>query len=48
MREIRFIDSLKFMSVSLESLVNNLEKDEFHNVKKRVFSHMIIWNVWKN
>ena len=36
MREIRFIDSFKFMSVSLESLGNNLEKDQFHNVNKVV------------
>ena len=34
MREIRFIDSLKFMNASLESLANNLEKDQFHNVNK--------------
>ena len=33
-REIRFINSFKFMSVSLEGLANNLEKDQFHNVNK--------------
>ena len=31
-REIRFIDSFKFISTSLERLANNLEKDQFHNV----------------
>ena len=36
MREIRFIDSFKFMSASLESLGNNLERDQFHNVNKVV------------
>ena len=54
-REIRFIDSLKFMSASLKCLANNLEKDKFHNVDKvcsgkkrelmlkKVFFHMNIW-----
>ena len=32
--QIRFIDSFKFMSTSLEKLVNNLSKDTFVNVKK--------------
>ena len=36
MREIRFIDSFKFMSTSLESLGNNLERDQFNNVNKVV------------
>ena len=33
--KIKFIDSLKFMRTSLDSLVNNLPKDAFNNVKKR-------------
>ena len=32
--QIRFIDSLKFVPTSLDSLVNNLPKDAFNNVKK--------------
>ena len=32
--QLRFIDSYKFMSMSLSSLVNNLPKDAFNNVKK--------------
>ena len=32
--KIRFIDSFKFMSTSLESLVNNLPDDAFNNLKK--------------
>ena len=32
--KIRFIDSLKFMSSSLEKLVNNLPKDGFNNLLK--------------
>ena len=32
--KIRFIDSFKFMAVSLDSLVNNLPKDDFNNLKK--------------
>ena len=31
-RELRFIDSFKFMSDSLERLSNNLEKDHFNNL----------------
>ena len=31
-REIRFIDSLKFMATSLDSLVNNLPKESFKNL----------------
>ena len=31
--DIRFIDSFKFMSASLDSLVNNLPKDDFNNIK---------------
>ncbi|KAK3731186.1 hypothetical protein QZH41_019243 [Actinostola sp. cb2023] len=33
-REIRFIDSLKFMAASLDSLVSNLEKAQFNNMKQ--------------
>ena len=32
--QIRFIDSFKFMAASLDSLVNNLPKDAFNNVKR--------------
>ena len=32
--EIRFIDSFKFMQTSLANLVNNLQSDEFDNLKK--------------
>ena len=32
--KIRFIDSYKFMSVSLDSFVNNLPKDAFNSVKR--------------
>ena len=32
--KIRFIDSFKFMSASLDSLVNNLPDDAFNNLKK--------------
>ena len=32
--KIRFIDSYKFMSVSLDSLLNNLPKDAFNSVKR--------------
>ena len=32
--QIRLIDSFKFMSVSLDSLVNNLTKDAFNSVKR--------------
>ena len=32
--KIRFIDSFKFMSTSLESLVNNLPDDAFNNLEK--------------
>ena len=32
--KIRFIDSFKFMVASLESLVNNLPKDDFVNLKR--------------
>ena len=31
---VRFIDSFNFMTTSLDSLVNNLPKDAFHNVKR--------------
>ena len=34
LHQIRFIDSFKFMAVSLDSLVNNLPKDDFNNVKR--------------
>jgi len=33
--KIRFIDSLKFMSGSLHKLVNNLEPDQFKNLKEQ-------------
>ena len=33
-RDIRFIDSLKFMQSSLDKLVNNLPKESFENSKK--------------
>ena len=32
--QLRFIDSYKFMGASLDSLVNNLPKDAFYNVKR--------------
>ena len=32
--QIRFFDSCKFMAASLDSLVNNLPKDAFNNVKR--------------
>ena len=32
--KIRFIDSFKFMATSLDSLVNNLPKDDFNNLKR--------------
>ena len=32
--KIRFIDSFKFMAVSLDSLVNNLPEDAFTNLKR--------------
>ena len=32
--KIRFIDSFKFMSTSLESLVNNLPDDDFNNLER--------------
>ena len=32
--QIRFIDSFKFMNDKLDTLVNNLPKDEFNNVKR--------------
>ena len=31
-RELRFMDSMKFMNYSLEKLSNNLEKDDFNNL----------------
>jgi hypothetical protein len=34
-KNIVFIDSVQFMTSSLESLANNLSKDEFHQVGKR-------------
>ena len=32
--KIRFIDSFKFMALSLDELVNNLPKDDFNNLKR--------------
>ena len=32
--QIRFIDSFKFMAMSLDTLVNNLPKDAFNNIKR--------------
>ena len=31
--EIRFIDSFKFLQISLANLVSNLQPDDFHNTK---------------
>lgn len=33
--QLRFIDSLKFMTSSLDSLVNNLSQDDFKNIKSQ-------------
>ena len=33
---IRFIDSYRFLSVSLDKLVKNLDEDDFKILKKRV------------
>jgi len=56
--KIRFIDSSKFMSSSLDKLVNNLKPDQFKNLKEqfndidcwceRESFHMIGLTLWKN
>ena len=55
--KILFIDSLKFMSSSLDKLVNNLEPDHFKNLKEQFSDiewhwivgakgNLSIWLVW--
>ena len=33
---IKFIDSFKFMELSLAKLVGNLQEDDFNNLKKKL------------